>query len=72
MLVITKHEKSDPLRAVSSGDHYGSLKYKEFIVYYTNKTRRRVRKKGIGAKMRMKLAAKLLIIASTLMKKKEP
>ncbi len=48
-----------------------SLKYKEFIVYHTNKIRGREREKGINTKMRVKLAAKLLIIAWTLMKKKE-
>jgi hypothetical protein len=38
----------------------------------TNKLRGREREKGIKAKMKVKLAAKLLIIAWTLMKKKEP
>jgi len=49
-----------------------SLNYKELIVYHTNKIRGREREKGIGTKMRVKLAAKLLIIAWTLMKMKEP
>jgi hypothetical protein len=49
-----------------------SLNYKKFIVYHTNKIRGREREKGIGTKMRVKLAAKLLIIAWTLMKKREP
>ncbi len=40
--------------------------------YYTNKLRGRQREKGISTKMRVKLAAKLLVIAWTLMKKKEP
>ncbi|MBE9542829.1 MAG: IS110 family transposase, partial [Proteobacteria bacterium] len=40
--------------------------------YYTNKLRGREKEKGIRTKMRVKLAAKLLIIAWTLMKKKEP
>jgi len=42
-----------------------------FIRYYTNKLRGREKEKGIKTKMRVKLAAKLLIIAWTLMKKKE-
>jgi len=41
------------------------------MTYYTNKLRGRQREKGIGTKMRVKLAAKLLVIAWTLMKKKE-
>jgi transposase len=41
------------------------------MVYFTNKLRGRERGTGIKTKMRFKLAAKLLIIAWTLMKKKE-
>ena len=41
------------------------------MTYYTNKLRGRQRERGIGTKMRVKLAAKLLVIAWTLMKKKE-
>jgi hypothetical protein len=43
-----------------------------FIAYYTNKLRGREREPGIKTKMRVKLAAKLLLIAWALMKKKEP
>ena len=42
------------------------------MIYYTNKIRGREKEKGIHFKMRVKLAAKLLVIAWTLMKKKEP
>jgi transposase len=41
------------------------------MTYYTNKLRGRQREKGIGTKMRVKIAAKLLVVAWTLMKKKE-
>ena len=41
------------------------------MVYYTNLLRGREREPGIKTKRRVKLAAKLLIIAWTLMKKKE-
>ena len=41
------------------------------MFYYTNKIRGREKEKGIQIKMRVKLAAKLLVIAWTLMKKKE-
>ena len=43
----------------------------DFIRYYTEKLRGREKEKGIKTKMRVKLAAKLLIIAWTLMKKQE-
>ena len=39
--------------------------------YFTDKLQGREREKGIGTKMRVKLAAKMLVIAWTLMKKKE-
>jgi transposase len=45
---------------------------KYFKRYYTNQLIGREREKGIKTKMKVKLAAKLLIIAWTLMKKKEP
>ncbi|HYA85945.1 MAG TPA: hypothetical protein VEI57_02625 [Nitrospirota bacterium] len=48
-----------------------SLKSKDFIPYFTNKLAGRAKENGIGTKMRVKLAAKLLTIAWTLMKKKE-
>ena len=48
-----------------------SLKNKDFISYFTNKLKGRAKEKGIGTKMRVKLAAKLLVIAWTLMRKKE-
>ena len=48
-----------------------STRDRHFIVYYTSKLRGREKEKGIKTKMRVKLAAKMLIIAWTLMKKKE-
>ena len=70
--VISKHGKADLRFALYQAAIISSLNYKEFIVYHTNKIRGREREKGIGTKMRVKLAAKLLIIAWTLMKKREP
>ena len=49
-----------------------SIRNKHFIAYCTNTLRGREKEKGIRTKVRVKLAAKLLIIAWTLMKKKEP
>jgi transposase len=43
----------------------------DFVEYYTNILRGREREKGIKTKMRVKLAAKMLVIAWNLMKKKE-
>jgi len=48
-----------------------SYKNTHFIRYYTEKLRGREKEKGIKTKMRVKLAAKMLIIAWTLMKKQE-
>jgi len=49
-----------------------STKNRYFVTYYTNKLRGREKEKGIKTKMRVKLAAKMLIIAWTLMKKEDP
>ena len=48
-----------------------SLQNRDMMIYYTNKIRGREREKGIHVKMRVKLAVKLLVIAWTLMKKKD-
>jgi transposase len=69
--VISKHGKGDLRYALYQAALISSLKNREFTVYHTNKISGREREKGIGTKMRVKLAAKLLIIAWTLMKKKE-
>jgi transposase len=44
----------------------------QFKSYYHHRLQGREREKGIRTKMRIKLAAKLLVIAWTLMKKKQP
>lgn len=69
--VISKHGKADLRFALYQAALISSLNDKEFIVYHMNKIKGREREKGINTKMRVKLAAKLLIIAWTLMKKKE-
>lgn len=70
--VISKHGKGFLRYALYQAALISSLNYKEFIVYHTKNIRGREREKGIHTKMRVKLAAKLLIIAWTIMKKKEP
>jgi transposase len=70
--VVSKKGKADLRYALYQAAHIASSRNRHFIIYYTNKLRGREREKGIKTKMRVKLAAKLLIIAWTLMKKKEP
>jgi transposase len=68
---ISKRGKADLRYALYQAALVASLQNRDVMVYYTNKIRGREREKGIQVKMRVKLAAKLLVIAWTLMKKKE-
>jgi transposase len=70
--VISKKGKADLRYALYQAAFIASTRNQDFIVYYTNRLRGREREPGIKTKMRVKLSAKLLIIAWTLMKKKEP
>ena len=70
--VISKKGKADLRYALYQAALIASVKNRPFMNYFTNKLRGREREPGIKTKMRVKLAAKLLIIARTLMKKKEP
>ena len=70
--VISKKGKADLRYALYQAAMIASIKNNAFIAYYTNKLRGREREPGIKTKMRVKLAAKLLLIAWALMKKKEP
>jgi len=69
--VISKKGKAYLRYALYQAALIASIRDRHFIVYYTNKLRGREKERGIKTKMRVKLAAKLLIIAWTLMKKKE-
>ena len=69
---ISKRGKADLRYALYQAALIASFKNRNVMIYYTNKIRGREREKGIHVKMRVKLAAKLLVIAWTLMKKKEP
>jgi transposase len=69
--VISKQGKSDLRYALYQAGFVASHHNKAFMTYYTNKLRGRQREKGISTNMHVKLAAKLLVIAWTLMKKKE-
>ncbi len=70
--VLSKKGKAELRYALYQAALIASSKNTNFVIYYTNKLRGREKEKGIKTKMRVKLAAKLLIIAWTLMKKKEP
>ena len=70
--VISKKGKADLRYALYQAAFIASTRNQDFIIYYTNKLRGREREPGIKTKMRVKLSAKLLILAWTLMKKKEP
>jgi len=69
---ISKRGKADLRYALYQAALIASLKNRDVMIYYTNKIRGREKEKGIHVKIRVKLAAKLLVIAWTLMKKKEP
>ncbi len=69
--VISKKGKADLRYALYQAAFVASTRNQDFIVYYTHKLQGREKEPGIKTKMRVKLAAKLLIIAWTLMKKKE-
>jgi transposase len=70
--VISRKGKADLRYALYQAALIASVRNPDFIGYYTDKLRGREREPGIKIKMRVKLAAKLLRIAWTLMKKKEP
>ncbi|NIW11948.1 MAG: IS110 family transposase [Gammaproteobacteria bacterium] len=70
--VISKNGKADLRYALYQAAMIASSRNREFIMWFTNRLRGRQREKGIKTRMRVKLSAKLLIIAWTLMKKKEP
>jgi transposase len=69
--IISKQGKADLRCGLYQAAFIASIRSKDFMPYFTNKLAGRAKEKGIGTKMRVKLAAKLLIIAWTLMKKKE-
>ena len=70
--VISKKGKAGLRYALYQAALIASIQNQHFVVYFTEKLRGRERERGIKTKMRVKLAAKMLIIAWTLMKKKEP
>ena len=69
--VISKKGKVDLRYGLYQAAFIASTRNTQFMTYFTGKLKGREREKGIGTKMRVKLAAKMLVIAWTLMKKQE-
>ncbi|UCD79006.1 MAG: IS110 family transposase [Desulfobacterales bacterium] len=69
--VISKRGNSELRYGLYQAAHIASTRNPDCIRYFTRMMRDRQRERGIQTKMKVKLAAKLLKIAWTLMKKKE-
>ena len=69
--VISKRGNSELRYALYQAAHVASTRNRHFIRYFTRILRGRERERGIKTKMRVKLAAKMLKIAWTIMKKQE-
>jgi len=69
---ISKRGKADLRYALYQAALIASTRNRDFIRYFTNKIRGREKEQGIQRKRLVKLSAKMLLIAWTLMKKKEP
>jgi transposase len=68
---ISKRGKADLRYALYQSALVASTKNQDFMLYYARKLEGRQKEKGIQTKMWVKLSAKMLLIAWTLMKKKE-
>ena len=68
---ISKKGKADARYALYQAAMIGSSRTPVFRAYFNEQIRDRQHEKGIKTKMRVKLAAKILVIAWALMKKKE-
>jgi len=69
--VISKKGKADLRYGLYQAALIASTRNHNFMTYFTNKLKDREREKGILTNRRVELAAKMLVIAWTLMKKKE-
>lgn len=70
--VVSKKGKADLRYALYQAAFIASIKNKDFIRYYAQQLVGREKEKGINTKRKVKLSAKLLIIAWTIMKRKVP
>jgi transposase len=69
--VISKRGNAELRYALYQAAHVASTRNRDFIGYFTRMLRGRQRERGIKTKMKVKLAAKMLKIAWTLMKRHE-
>ncbi len=69
--VISKKGNGELRYALYQAAHVAAAKVDLFRTYFTRLLRGRERERGIKTKMRVKLAVKMLVIAWTLMKKRE-
>jgi transposase len=69
--VVSKKGKAEIRYALFQAAMVASTRDKHFVAYFTDQLRGREKEKGIKTKKRVKLAAKMLMIAWTLMKKQE-
>lgn len=67
--VISKRGNSELRYGLYQAALVASARNEHFIKYYTRLVKGRERERGVGTKMRVKIAAKMLVIAWTLMKK---
>lgn len=70
--VISKNGNAELRYALYQAAHVACTRNEHFIKYFNKLLRGRERERGIKTKMRVKLAAKMLVIAWTLMKRQEP
>jgi hypothetical protein len=66
--VVSKKGKAEIRYALYQAAMVASTRDKHFVAYFTAQLRGREKEKGIKTKKRVKLAAKMLMIAWTLMK----
>ena len=69
--IVSKKGKAEIRYALYQAAMVASSRDKHFVAYFTDQLRGREKEKGIKTKKRVKLAAKMLMIAWTLMKKQE-
>lgn len=69
--VVSKKGKAEIRFALYQAAMVASSRDKHFVTYFTDQLRGREKERGIKTKKRVKLAAKMLMIAWTLMKKQE-
>jgi transposase len=69
--IVSKKGKAEIRFALYQAALVASSRDRHFVAYFTDQLRGREKEKGIKTKKRVKLAAKMLMIAWTLMKKQE-